>query len=146
MTNERYIRIHLGDHKALAPEPVTSIDDAASQVTILDADNDLRLDFFGEIRVIIPDNTPTPASPNISTTTATTNLMDPNSTTTVLKRVFWVNKGDGMFERRDDPYGTHPLMSPHSSAFVGMSSLSLCLFSFSLSYSFTPLPFLFSLY
>jgi len=97
--NTTYVRIHLGDHQTLSEEPYAKIDDINSQVTVLDYNNDLHLDLFGEAEV----------------------ASETNSSQKELKRFIWVNLGDGTFERLPDPNGGFPLMNPHSSAFVDMN-------------------------
>jgi hypothetical protein len=90
---------------------------AAAQVSVIDVDNDLKLDLFGET-YFGNDTKPT--------------------------RVFWINKGEqvpDMFGLEIDPYGDSPLLVPHSSAFVGTVS-PLLLFSSLLtptSFSYLPL-------
>lgn len=100
-TNNTYVRIYLGDLKELAKMPMTVIENAASQVTIMDANNDMKLDLFGEI-VEYDYNTTTPNNTIVTKT---------------IRRAFWINKGAGVFTVAYDRYDA-PLMSPHSSAFV----------------------------
>lgn len=100
---QMHSKLYLGNLRTLNG-PIPQQFDVASQLSVIDVNNDLHLDLFGEIYEF-----------------------DDASNTTRLRRVFFLNKGNDknsepIFEMAYDPFGFYPLFDQHSSAFVGMSS------------------------
>lgn len=90
-TNITYVSIFKGDLTVFSTEPISTIY-SVDQVDILDANNDLKLDLYGEMLLY-------------------------NSTQT--QRVFWVNKGNGSFEVvHESVTPLAPLATPNANAFV----------------------------
>lgn len=89
----RYVHIYAGDLTVLSETPISRID-AGAQVSVLDSNNDLKLDLFGILPPAVNSSSPG-------------------------ERVFWTNMGDGTFSVNRDN-SSNPLRIPHSNAFVGI--------------------------